>query len=92
MDERSLAESLPELYREVLDRVASLELHGFRTEAGRIRSNATRVYSTAWNPAASKRLRTLRDHADRVLRGQVRPRTWRPWAGLMARWTPERSA
>jgi len=91
VEEPSLAESLPELYRAVLDRVAALEQHGFRVEAGRVRTEATRIYSAAWNEKASRRLRSLRIHADRVVAGQVRPRSPRPWAVLLARWTLQRT-
>jgi hypothetical protein len=92
VNEPSVADSLPELYRQVLDRVAALEQHGFRPEAARVRTDATRLYSGAWNEAASRRLRALRIHAERVVAGRDRPRTERPWAQFIARLTPERTA
>lgn len=91
VEESSVSESLPELYRQVLDRVDALERAGFRREAGLIRSDATRVYSAAWNEAASRRLSSLRIHADRVVAGQARPRTPSPLAAYLSRWTLERS-
>jgi hypothetical protein len=85
VDEPSVAEALPELYREVLDRVAALEKHGYRGEATLVRAEATRVYSAAWNEAARRRLRALRIHAERVVAGRDRPRRQQPWATFLAR-------
>ena len=55
----SPAEDLPALYRLILDGVSVLERRGARTEAGRIRSAATRAYSTAWNAEQFRRLEQL---------------------------------
>ena len=52
MDPNSLAEELPSLYRAILDRVAELEAAGQRTEAARMRSTATQIYSRAWDDRA----------------------------------------
>jgi hypothetical protein len=91
VDEPSVAEALPELYRQVLDRVAALEQSGFRGEATLVRAEATRIYSGAWNEAAARRLRALRIHAERVVAGRDRPRRQRPWATFLARFTLERT-
>jgi hypothetical protein len=85
VDETSVAELLPELYRQVLDRVATLEQHDHRAEAGRVRAEATRAYSGAWNPRAVGKLRALRIHAERVVSGRERPRAPHPIAAALAR-------
>ncbi len=70
-----ISETLPVLYRAVLDAVAELEALGFRREAAQVRVDATRAYSGAWDPAAARRLHALRARADRVAEGR---RTRRP--------------
>jgi hypothetical protein len=89
VDDPSVAELLPELYRQVLDRVAALEEHGQRTEAGRVRADATRAYSRAWDTSALGKLRALRNHAERVIAGRERPRSRHPLAAAIARLTLE---
>ena len=69
-----LSETLPLLYRAVLDAIGELEGLGFRREAAQIRTDATRAYSGAWNPAAERRLNALRARADRVTAGRRRRR------------------
>jgi hypothetical protein len=69
-----LSESLPVLYRAVLDAIGELEALGFRREAAQVRADATRAYSGAWNPAAARRLHALRERADRVAAGRRRRR------------------
>jgi len=59
MDPNSLAEVLPALYRAILDRVAELEKAGRRVEAARMRSDATAIYSRAWDDRARRRLESL---------------------------------
>ena len=59
MDPNSLAEALPALYRAILDRVAELEADGRRTEAAKVRSDATQIYSRAWDEKARRRLEAL---------------------------------
>jgi hypothetical protein len=79
VDEPSVAETLPGLYREVLDAVAALEQGGRRREADRVRAEATAAYSKAWNQLAARRLRRLRDDALRTAGrhgGPSRPRAW----------------
>jgi hypothetical protein len=63
----TLAEDLPEIYRTILDRVADLERVGARRDAGRIRAEATRAYSDAWNESARRQLMGLLARADRSL-------------------------
>lgn len=73
MDDAPVAEILPGLYRAVLDAVADLEAGKRRRDAATIRTEATRVYSRAWNADAAKRLRALRARADKIV--DVRART-----------------
>jgi hypothetical protein len=63
---------MPGVYRAVLDTVAELERRGRRREAAAIRAEATKVYSTAWNADAYRRLRTLQARAARIF-AQRRP-------------------
>jgi hypothetical protein len=70
------AEDLPGLYRTILDRVAELERIGERSEAGRIRVNATATYSGAWDETGRNRLLGLIARADRVISGRTQPRGW----------------
>ena len=72
----SVAEDLPELYRDILDRVAGLERVGARAEAGKIRVQATRAYSNAWDESARRVLLGLLERADRTTAAPVRPRVW----------------
>jgi hypothetical protein len=74
MDGPSVAETLPETYRRVLDRVADLEAAGYRREADLVRRDAIIAYSRVWNPRTSIRLDRLTDRAERVLDGRERPR------------------
>ena len=72
----SVAEDLPELYRLILDRVASLERMGARSEAGRIRTEATRAYSNAWDESARRVLVALLVRADRAASMPAGNRGW----------------
>lgn len=72
----TLAEDLPDLYRAILDRVADLERVGARRDAGRIRAEATRAYSEAWDQAAHRQLLGLLARADRGLSSGERSRGW----------------
>jgi hypothetical protein len=80
VDEPPVAETLPGLYREVLDAVAALEQGGGRREADRVRAEATGAYSKAWNQLAARRLRRLRDDALRVAGRHGGPSRVRPLA------------
>jgi hypothetical protein len=68
MNEPSVAEIMPVLYRGVLDSVAELEARNGRREAAWIRAEATRVYSRAWTVDAARRLRMLCERANRAVR------------------------
>jgi hypothetical protein len=72
----SVAEDLPELYRDILDRVAELERRGARADAARIRSAATRAYSNAWDESARKVLTSLIARADRAAAAPPGQRGW----------------
>ncbi|TAL07824.1 MAG: hypothetical protein EPO00_08400 [Chloroflexota bacterium] len=75
MEGSSVAHTLPELYRHVLERVASLEHLGLRGEALLIRRSAIREYSRAWDERAVARMTTIRIRAERVLDGVDRARS-----------------
>jgi hypothetical protein len=59
MDPHTPAEELPSLYRAILDRIAALEAAGQRSDAVRIRRDATRAYSRAWDERARRELEAL---------------------------------
>ncbi len=69
-----MAETLPDAYRAVLDRIADLEAAGYRREADLIRRDAIAAYSRRWNERTSVRLVRLGERAARVLDGRDRPR------------------
>jgi hypothetical protein len=73
----SIAHELPELYRLVLERIATLETSGRRAEGLLIRRAAIKVYSRAWDDRAFRALDRLRLRAERVLDGHERPRVMR---------------
>jgi hypothetical protein len=59
MEPNSAAQDLPALYRALLDRVAQFEASGKRDLANRIRADATRIYSRAWDDRARRELESL---------------------------------
>ena len=59
MDQKSAAEELPALYRAVLDRIAQIDASGQRVVGHRIRVEATRIYSRAWDDRARRGLEAL---------------------------------
>jgi hypothetical protein len=68
MDQNSAAEILPALYRSVLDRVAEISAGGDRPLANDVRTEATRIYSRAWDARARRELEALlRRHAAQPL-------------------------
>jgi len=74
--DQTIAETLPRLYREVLDGLARLEQLGARSDAERWRTEAIAGYSRAWDAACQKRLHELLgriDHAARDLEHRRRP-------------------
>jgi hypothetical protein len=67
MDPKTAAEELPELYRALLDRIAQIDAAGHRTLGYRIRAEATRIYSRAWDERARRGLEDLlRQSAERT--------------------------
>ena len=59
MDPKTAAEELPELYRALLDRIAQIDASGQRTLGYRIRTEATRIYSRAWDDRSRRGLENL---------------------------------
>ncbi|HET7168783.1 MAG TPA: hypothetical protein VFI69_06235 [Candidatus Limnocylindrales bacterium] len=75
MDPNAAAEELPTLYRAILDRVADLEAAGDRAEALRVRRDATKAYSRAWDDKARRQLEQLLRRAERpTTRERIRAR------------------
>ena len=72
VDELPPAEEFPALYRAILDRVDRLERAGDRQTAARLRSEATRAYSAAWDAAHKRRLEGVKRRADRALASDLR--------------------
>jgi hypothetical protein len=67
MDQKSAAEELPALYRMLLDRIAQIDAAGHRAVGYRIRLEATRIYSRAWDDRARRALEDLlRQTADKA--------------------------
>lgn len=64
MDPKSAAEELPSLYRALLDRIAQIDAAGQRSAAYRIRVQATRIYSRAWDDRARRGLEELLRQAE----------------------------
>ena len=56
MAELTVAETLPRVYRRVLDAIERLERLGDRQEAARFRVAAIRVYSDPWDASSYHRL------------------------------------
>jgi hypothetical protein len=59
MDPKTAAEELPELYRALLDRIAQIDAAGHRSLGYRIRAEAIRIYSRAWDDRARRGLEDL---------------------------------
>jgi len=72
VDEQPPAEEFPGIYRAILDRVARLEGFGARAEAARIRADATRAYSSAWDHKSRRKLDDLLRRSDRAIEAQAR--------------------
>lgn len=71
VDELPPAEEFPALYRAILDRVDRLERIGDRREAARIRSDAIRAYSQAWDAAHKRRLELVYRRVERALEART---------------------
>jgi len=54
--ELTVAETLPRVYRRILDAAGRLEELGCRQEAARFRAAAIRVYSGSWNATSQRQL------------------------------------
>jgi len=67
VDGTPIAETFPERYRRVLDRIAELEAAGRHPEADRVRRDAIRAYSRRWNEQTARRLDSLAGQAQRLL-------------------------
>jgi transcription initiation factor IIE alpha subunit len=75
--DQTIAETLPRLYREVLDGLARLEQLGAINDAARLRTEAIAGYSRAWDAACRTRLQALLgriETAARDLERSPRPR------------------
>jgi uncharacterized lipoprotein YddW (UPF0748 family) len=72
----TVAETLPRVYRRILDAVGRLEQLGDRQEATRVRSVAIRVYSGSWDMASHRQLEDLLARAEAAV--QDRERRERP--------------
>lgn len=83
MDQKSAAEELPALYRAVLDRIAQIDASGQRAAAYRIRVEATRIYSRAWDDRARRGLEAILRQA--VLKQAIQRDPVRPAARRSAR-------
>ena len=75
VDAPSIAETLPETYRRVLDRIADLDVAGYRREADLVRRDAIRAYARRWNGHTATQLDRLAERAERVLGGRDRARS-----------------
>jgi hypothetical protein len=60
----TIAETLPRMYRRVLDAVGQLERLGARGEAARFRRTAIAVYSRAWNAKSHRQLEEVLARAE----------------------------
>ena len=55
--DQTIAETLPRLYRDVLDALSRLEQLGAMGDAARLRAEAIAAYSRAWDATCYERLR-----------------------------------
>jgi hypothetical protein len=70
--ETTVAETLPRVYRRVLDAVARLGELGERREAGRLRAAAIEAYSGAWNTRTHRRLEEIVARAEALVEERER--------------------
>lgn len=68
----TVAETLPRVYRRVLDAVARLEALGARRDATRFRTAAIESYSRAWDARCHRRLEEILARAEAVADEQPR--------------------
>lgn len=76
MPELTVAETLPRVYRRVLDAVERLERLGGRQEAARFRAAAIRVYSGSWDASGHRQLEDIANRAEAAAR--IRERREQP--------------
>lgn len=70
--ETTVAETLPRVYRRVLDAVARLAALGARRDAARFRAAAIDVYSRAWDARNHRRLEEILARAEALADEQER--------------------
>jgi hypothetical protein len=70
MPELSVAETLPRVYRRVLDAVERLERLGGREEAARFRAAAIRLYSGSWDASSHRHLEDVANRAEAAARSR----------------------
>lgn len=73
----TVAETLPRVYRRVLDAVGRLEALGARDEAASVRRTAIAVYSSAWNAKSHRRLEEIAARAEAAASSRERRTTLR---------------
>jgi hypothetical protein len=72
--DQTIAETLPRLYRDVLDALARLEQLGAMSDAARLRAEAIAGYSRAWDAGCYARLNALLGRIDMAARDLERSR------------------
>jgi len=72
MPELSVAETLPRVYRRVLEAVERLEQLGGRQEAARFRAAAIRVYSGSWDDSSHRHLEDVAIRTEAAARERER--------------------
>ena len=72
--DQTIAETLPRLYRDVLDALARLEQLGAMDDASRLRAEAIAGYSRAWDAKCYARLEALLVRVDLAARSHERSR------------------
>jgi len=72
MAELTVAETLPRVYRRVLDAVEQLERLGGRQDAARFRAAAIRVYSGSWDASSHRQLEDVAGRAEAAARSRER--------------------
>ncbi len=70
--ELTVAETLPRVYRRVLDAVGRLEQLGGRQDAARFRSTAIRLYSGSWDARSHRRLEDVATRTEAAARERER--------------------
>ncbi len=76
--DQTIAETLPRLYRDVLDALGRLEQLGAMGDAARLRAEAIGAYSRAWDATCYQRLRAQLGRIEVAVRDLERSRRPRP--------------